>query len=72
MSIGIVVHCDRSGQYGTCAAQLHTGASTEADAYAAAERAGWDVNGTPDLCPVHAPRTQPPAPPTRLRPTRST
>lgn len=55
MSIGIVVGCDRSMQYGTCAAVFHTGATTEAEAYEVARRAGWEI-GAPDYCPAHAPR----------------
>ncbi|MEU8704178.1 hypothetical protein [Streptomyces sp. NPDC048565] len=57
MSLGIVVSCDRSVPYGICAALLHTGARTEAEAYAVAARAGWAAGGAgADLCPAHAPR----------------
>jgi hypothetical protein len=56
VSLHIVVNCERSVPYGTCAARLYTGAATEAEAFAVAERAGWDVNGTPHYCPAHAPR----------------
>ncbi|WP_335936654.1 hypothetical protein [Streptomyces sp. PTD5-9] len=64
MRIGIVVRCERSVPYGTCAAVLHTGASTVADAYAVAEHAGWDIRG-PDFCPAHSYR--PTRHPIRLR-----
>jgi hypothetical protein len=64
----MVVSCDDSGPYGTCAARLHTGASTEAEAYEAAARAGWDAGGGFDLCPPHRYRPTHPAPPIRLHP----
>ncbi|MFJ8863640.1 hypothetical protein ACIRD8_35135 [Streptomyces sp. NPDC102451] len=57
MSLGIVVSCDRPVPYGICAALLHTGARTEAEAYEVAARAGWAAGGAgTDLCPAHAPR----------------
>ncbi|WP_406420875.1 hypothetical protein [Streptomyces sp. NBC_00842] len=68
MSLSIVVNCDRSVPYGTCAARLHTGAATEAEAYEAAERAGWDVGGGHDFCPAHSHRPTRLTPPTRLHP----
>ncbi|MFG3140784.1 hypothetical protein ACGFZA_31835 [Streptomyces sp. NPDC048211] len=69
MTLHIVVNCDRSVPYGTCAARLYTGTSTEDEALAVAERASWDINGGGrDYCPAHSPRTRPPTPPTPLRP----
>lgn len=56
MSLSIVVSCERSVPYGTCAARLPTGATTEAEAYAVAARAGWDAGRGTDLCPAHSPR----------------
>ncbi|MFJ3705053.1 MULTISPECIES: hypothetical protein [unclassified Streptomyces] len=59
MSLFMVVSCDRPVPYGTCAARLHTGVSTEAEAHQVAERAGWQVGGTTYLCPGCAPRRTP-------------
>lgn len=72
MSLGIVVYCESSHRYGTCAALLYTGARTEAEAYEAAARAGWDVGRGRDYCPGHSHRPRPTHPPTPLRPLRST
>ncbi|MFE0243284.1 hypothetical protein ACFWZ0_02535 [[Kitasatospora] papulosa] len=66
MSLSIVVNCDRSGPYGTCAARFYSGTASEAEAYEEAARDGWDAGGGIDLCPGHRPT--PPAPPTRLHP----
>lgn len=52
MSVRITIHCDRMGQYGGCTAQLITDARDVDEANAAAEAAGWSVNGTPDFCPT--------------------
>ncbi|MGW2580817.1 hypothetical protein ACWCYZ_05670 [Streptomyces virginiae] len=59
MSASITVRCDRTGQYGSCPAQLFTSTTDEAEAYAHASRLGWAVNGTPDYCPRHAGTTRP-------------
>ncbi|MFS0698325.1 hypothetical protein, partial [Streptomyces nitrosporeus] len=56
VSLSIVVRCDVSGPYGTCGRYLPTGAADEAEAYAAARRAGWDAGRGADRCPGHAAR----------------
>ncbi|MFJ8883632.1 hypothetical protein ACIRJR_09480 [Streptomyces sp. NPDC102402] len=56
MSLSIVISCEQPFPYGTCAARFHTSATTEAEAYAAAERAGWNAGRGTDRCPGHAPR----------------
>ncbi|MFE4691724.1 hypothetical protein ACFRH6_16895 [Streptomyces sp. NPDC056749] len=68
LSVSVVVSCDLSGPYGTCARQLHSGAATEAEAYEAAVRAGWDAGGGIDLCPGHNRHPAPTTPPIRLHP----
>ncbi|MFJ6438513.1 hypothetical protein [Streptomyces sp. NPDC091416] len=72
MSASVVILCERSGRYGTCAAQHHAGTADEDQARKSAEAAGWSTRG-PDLCPAHAPRRRggPPCgnnPNTRLTP----
>ncbi|MFC8859304.1 hypothetical protein [[Kitasatospora] papulosa] len=59
MSLTIVISCEQPLPYGTCAARHSTGATTEAEAYAAATRAGWDAGRGSDRCPGHTaiPRT---------------
>jgi hypothetical protein len=52
MSARITVHCDRMSRYGSCTSQLLTDAATVDEAYAEAERRGWNINGTPDHCPA--------------------
>ncbi|WP_405399230.1 hypothetical protein [Streptomyces microflavus] len=66
MSLTLVVHCDVSGPYGVCAAYLHTGTTDEAEAYATAEQAGWDID--PDRCPSHTVRPRPVPPVRHLHP----
>lgn len=56
MTARITIYCDQASRYGTCTAQLFTDTSDEDEAYAAAERLGWDINGTPDHCPTHSGR----------------
>ncbi|MGW2591976.1 hypothetical protein ACWCXC_17155 [Streptomyces sp. NPDC001515] len=67
MSVRYVVVCDRAGPHGVCAAQLHTGARSVDEATAAAERAGWEINGSPDYCPGHSRAPRPAPPPTPIR-----
>ncbi|MFD3777325.1 hypothetical protein [Streptomyces sp. NPDC058612] len=55
MSAGITVRCDRTGQYGSCPAQLLTDTTDLAEAHAAAERRGWATGG-PYYCPRHSGR----------------
>ncbi|MGA5472556.1 hypothetical protein ACPCUK_27755 [Streptomyces arboris] len=67
MSLHLVISCDTSfGLIGTCGAYLPTGTADEAEAYAAARRAGWGVD--PDRCPGHVYRPRPTSPVRRLHP----
>ncbi|MFJ3085014.1 hypothetical protein [Streptomyces sp. NPDC086838] len=69
MSARIVILCDQSGRYGTCAAQHHAGTADEDEARASAERAGWSGGGAgADLCPAHAPRRPRGGPPCGTNP----
>ncbi|MET9096204.1 hypothetical protein ABZX72_29415 [Streptomyces cyaneofuscatus] len=66
MSLALTVRCDTSfGQVGTCGAYLPTGTADEAEAYAAARRAGWGV--APDRCPGHVYRPRSTTPVRHLR-----
>jgi hypothetical protein len=55
VSARVVLYCDREFQYGTCAAQLLTDASSIPEAREAAGRIGWRAhpNGR-DYCPGHS------------------
>ncbi|MBK5994423.1 hypothetical protein JHN53_22800 [Streptomyces sp. MBT58] len=66
MSLALVVHCDLSDRYGSCAAYLPTGTTDEAKAYATAQQIGWSV--APDRCPAHSHRPRPVPSVRRLRP----
>ncbi|MFC8658481.1 hypothetical protein ACFUCT_25240 [Streptomyces parvus] len=57
MSRYLVICCEASQPYGRCGVYLPTGTADEAEANAAAVRAGWTTN--PDRCPGHTfrPRT---------------
>ncbi|MFF7012250.1 hypothetical protein ACFY9Y_22240 [Streptomyces fimicarius] len=57
MSRYLVICCEAPQPYGRCGAYLPTGTADEAEATAAAIRAGWSTS--PDRCPGHTfrPRT---------------
>lgn len=61
MSARITIHCDRMGRYGGCTSLLRTDATDVEEAYEAAYRLGWAVNGTPDYCPRCSGRQAAPA-----------
>lgn len=61
MSTRITIHCDTMWRYGSCGAQLLTDATTIDEAYAEAERRGWNINGVPDHCPACSGRGPQPA-----------